>query len=349
MSILMNNLKVSIFGESHGKYIGLTIHNFPSNTHLNLEKIKADLQRRLAFYPGKSSRKESEQFEIISGYFNGKTTGSPLTFLLPNKDIKSRDYQHGIARPSHGDLASHIKYQGANDYRGGGHLSGRLTALYTILGSICEEELKNKNIKIYTRIKSLHQIDDNSEVFDFEKLDCDFPVYDEEVKAKMISLLKSLQDDSVGGVVEIYAVGVPAGLGNPIFNSVESQLSKLIFAIPGVKGIEFGKGFAITKEFGSIVNDQMEYRDGKIIYLSNNSGGIQGGITNGEIINFRVALKPTPSIPKPQKTINYLSQENIEYQIFGRHDITFVPKASHVIKSLTAFLIYDLLLGDIDG
>ncbi|HHU55486.1 MAG TPA: chorismate synthase [Acholeplasmataceae bacterium] len=351
MSILSNNLKISFFGESHGKYIGLTIHNFPSNIIIDLEKIKKDLEKRSSFYPGKSKRTEADEFEIISGYFNNKTTGTPLTIIVPNKDVKSKPYLDsiGLIRPSHGDLTQYIKYQGAHDYRGGGHLSGRLTVLYTILGSICEAQLEKQNIKVHTRIKSLHEIEDESEVVDFSRLDDNFPVSDEKVKQKMFDFLERLENDSVGGIVEAYCIGVPAGLGTPLFNSVESVISKLIFSIPGVKGIEFGKGFAITKEYGSKANDELEYQNGKLKFLSNNSGGIQGGITNGEVINFKVALKPTPSINKPLRTINYLTKENVVLNTIGRHDKTFVPKACHVIKSITAYAIYDLLLGDIDG
>ncbi|HEY8444707.1 MAG TPA: chorismate synthase [Bacilli bacterium] len=351
MSIYNGNLKISIFGESHGKYLGFTIHNFPSNITLNIEKIKNDLLRRSFSYPGKSKRNEADEFEIISGYFNNKTTGAPLTFVLKNADVNSKPYEDnkGIARPSHGDLTAFIKYQGANDYRGGGHLSGRLTSLYTIIGSICEEELNKKNIYLYTQIKSIHQIVDDSIINDFKRLDSPFPVYDQKIREMMINFINNLNDDSVGGIVASYVLGVPAGIGSPLFNSVESVISKLIFSIPGVKGIEFGKGFAITKAYGSEVNDEMEYRDGKIHFLSNNSGGIQGGITNGEVINFQIALKPTPSIHKPLKTINYLTKENVILETSGRHDATFVPKAAHVIKSLTALAIYDLLLGDIDG
>jgi chorismate synthase len=348
MSIFTNNLQVSVFGESHGKYMGITIHNFPCNISLNIDKIKADLKRRSLFTIGKSKRTEADDFEIITGFYNGVTTGAPLTFLVANKDVDSKPYLDniGVARPSHGDYAAFIKYKGVNDFRGGGHLSGRLTALFIILGSICEGELEKQNIKVVSRIKSIYDVQDDSIVEDYNKLDCSFPVYNDDAKKEMVALLATLKGDSVGGVIETFVQGVKVGLGNPIFDSVESVISHLIFSIPGVKGIEFGAGFDITKLKGSDANDQMEFDDGKVTFLTNNSGGIQGGISNGEIINFKTAIKPTPSISNPLKTINFKTNENIETITKGRHDSSIVPKVVHVINALTIFAIYDLLLGE---
>lgn len=351
MSIFQSNLEVSLFGESHGRYIGITIANLPSNIELDIGKIKADLHKRTAFKIAKSKRNEADEFEIISGVFNNKTTGAPLTFLINNRDVDSSVYEKnkGIARPSHSDYSAHIKYKGANDYRGGGHLSGRLTALLIILGSICESELIKQDIQVASRIKSIYDIDDTSEVVDFNNLKSNFPVNDPDIKVEMINFLKELENDSVGGVVETYVKGVKAGIGKPIFAKAESHISRLIFSIPGIKGIEFGAGFNLAKLLGSQANDQMKYVDGKVKFLSNNSGGIQGGITNGENIVFRTVVKPTPSINIPLQTIDYLNKKNIILSTKGRHDASFVPKVVHVINAVTAFAIYDLILGEYNG
>lgn len=347
MSIYANNLKISVFGESHGPAIGITIHNFPAHVKLSLEKIQKDLLMRNAFTIGKSKRTEAERFEIISGYFNGLTTGAPLTFIIPNQDVDSKTYadNYGLARPSHADYTAYVKYEGANDFRGGGHLSGRLTALYIILGSICEEELLNQNITVSSRIKSIYDIVDESSDVNYSQLDPVFPVYNEDKKKAMIDLLTNLDNDSVGGIVETCVSGVKAGLGDPIFDSIESTISHLMFAVPGVKGIEFGAGFNITRLKGSQANDEMEYIDNKVQFLSNNSGGIQGGITNGEKIIFRTAIKPTSSIRQPLKTINFIKHENAQVITEGRHDHCIVPKVTHVINALTKYAIYDISLG----
>lgn len=348
MSIYANNLAISVFGESHGPAIGITIHNFPANIPLDLTKIQADLQKRNAFILGKSTRTEADKFEIISGFYQGVTTGAPLTFIIPNQDVNSKSYldNYGLARPSHADYTAYVKYQGANDFRGGGHLSGRLTALFIILGSICDTELLKQDIKVYTRIKSIYDIVDDSQNIDYQSLDPLFPVNDLTKREAMLTLLDNLHDDSVGGIVETCVEGVKAGLGNPIFNNLESIISHLMFSIPGVKGIEFGTGFAITKLKGSLANDEMAYVNDQLTFLSNHSGGIQGGISNGEKIIFRTAIKPTPSIAKPLKTIDFIKNKNAQIVTYGRHDRCLVPKVTHVIKALTQFALFDLSLGD---
>lgn len=350
MSLFRNNLGISLFGESHGPAIGITIHNFPANIALDLERIKRDLQRRSSFTIGKSPRTEKDEFKIISGYWRGVTTGAPLTFIINNKDIDSSKYldNEGVIRPSHSDYPAFIKYQGANDFRGGGHLSGRLTSLFIILGSICLNELEKLGIKVISRVKSLHNIIDD-DIINIDDISEDFPVYNQEVKKLMIQFLESLTDDSVGGVIETCIRGVKPGYGEPIFDSIESIISHLVFSIPAVKGIEFGTGFDITKLYGSQANDQIQYCDGKVKYLTNNSGGIQGGITNGNDIIFRTAFKPTPSISKPQKTINIKTKTNIETVIEGRHDKSIIIKGVHVVNALAAYAIYDILLGGNNG
>lgn len=350
MSFYNGKISISLFGESHGSHIGITIHNFPHGVKLNLDKINEDLQKRHSFKKGKSPRTEEDKFEIISGYFNEHTTGAPLTFIIKNTDIKSDDYTsyEGVIRPSHGDFSLYNKFDGFHDYRGGGHYSGRLTSLFIILGSICEVELNKRNIFVSSRIKSIHNLEDKSEFTD-ELLDSSFPVSDGNIKTKMIELINSLENDSVGGIIESKVKNLPIGLGNPIFYGVESIISNLIFSIPAVKGIEFGSGFDITKMYGREANDQMEYVDDKIKFLQNNSGGISSGITNGEDLIFRTAIKPTPTINYPMKTINIKKGENIIVNSKGRHDKCIVPKVVHVIKAVTCYAIYNMILGDTNG
>lgn len=345
MSFYNGKISVSFFGESHSSHIGLTIHNFPHGKKLNIDRINEDLQLRHSFVNGKSTRTEADQFEIISGYFNGYTTGAPLTFIIKNNDIRSSDYEKnaGIIRPSHGDYALFKKFEGFHDYRGGGHYSGRLTSLFIILGSICKTELEKKNIKIYSRIKSISDIEDNS-LFNGDNLDLSFPVVSSDIKENMINFIDNLKDNSTGGVIETKIENLPIGLGDPIFSGVESVISSLVFSIPGVKGIEFGAGFAISKMLGSKANDQMEILNDKVQFLSNNSGGISSGITNGEEVIFRTAIKPTPTIGLPQKTINILKNENITTVYGGRHDKCIVPKVVHVINAVTYFAVYLLMV-----
>lgn len=347
MSFHNGRISVSLFGESHGSHIGITIHDFPHGIKLDLNKIKEDLLNRHSFKLGKSPRTEEDQFEIISGYFNEHTTGAPLTFIIKNMDIKSDDYKsyEGIVRPSHGDFTLYNKFEGFHDYRGGGHYSGRLTSLFIILGSICESELNKRNIFVSSRIKSIHNIEDKTDFSD-EVLDTSFPVSDNLAKTRMIELINSLTNDSVGGIIESKVSNLPIGLGNPIFSGVESTISSLIFSIPAVKGVEFGTGFNISKMYGSEANDQMEYVDGKINYLSNNSGGISSGITNGENIIFRTAIKPTPTISFPMKTVNIKNNENVVVNYTGRHDKCIVPKVVHVINAVTCYAIYNMILGE---
>lgn len=349
MSTFGKNLIISLFGESHQEAVGITIHNFPPNVTLDLELIKQRLLRRKGLKSISTPRREPDQFNIISGFFQGKTTGAPLTFIIPNIDVNSSDYEEGLIRPSHNDFTNFFKYLGANDYRGGGHTSGRLTAPLVILGAICEQVLTEKDIKIASRIKSIGEIFDSSsfESSDIETLKNDFfPVIDQTKKEAMINLIQTVQTDgdSIGGTVETVILNIPEGLGEPFFDSVESILAHLIFSIPAVKGIEFGDGFGLALQKGSTANDQMEYQNGKVTFLSNHSGGINGGITNGEPVFFTTAIKPTPSIRLPQKTINVKMKENTLMVLKGRHDSCIVPRALQVINALTAYAILELLL-----
>lgn len=350
-----NKIKLSIFGESHGRAIGITIDGIEPGMELDLEYINKEMSRRA---PGKSElstpRKEGDNFEILSGFFNGRTTGTPLCSVIYNKDQHSRDYEStkSLMRPSHGDLTGYIKYNGFNDYRGGGHFSGRITAPLVFAGAICRQILEKKGITIGSHIKSIGGIEDDS--FDMvslysgelEKLrDSNFPLLNKEVEDNMKeAILKAkVEMDSLGGVVEAAAVNLPAGIGSPFFDSVESRIAQLLFSIPAIKGVEFGLGFNIAKLKGSDANDEFYIEDDRIRTYSNNNGGILGGITNGMPLIFRAAVKPTPSIGRAQNTVDIEKRENAKLEIMGRHDPCIVPRVLPVIEAAAAIAILDLM------
>ena len=316
-SIWGKNIQISVFGESHGPVIGITIHGLPAGFAIDVNAVQAELQRRA---PGQNaistSRKEADEFEIVSGFFNGFTTAAPFTAICWNLDTRSSDYHPEIPRPGHADLAAHWKYNGYNDYRGGGHFSGRLTAPLVFAGAIAKQILQH----VYgTQISALHNISEQA-------------------------ILSAKADgDSIGGIVTCTAVRVPQGLGNPMFGSVESVLSSLLFSIPAVKGVEFGDGFGFASKRGSELNDEIAYADnGELRFLANHNGGINGGITNGEPIIVRVVFKPTPTIRKAQLTVNLNSKSNITHNFAGRHDPCIVPRAVPVVEAAVALALLDL-------
>lgn len=321
------NPKVSVFGESHGEYIGVTIDNLPAGIQINIEEINSYLRRRRPGYDETSTpRKESDEFKIICGVFNDKTDGSPLTAICKNKNTLSKDYNPSIIRPSHADLGARIKFNGFNDYRGGGMFSGRLTAPLVFAGGIINPYLKNiNNIEINSKILSINGESD-------------------EKKFDEIILNAKKNCDSVGGKIRITIKGVNSGLGNPMFDSIESVLSHYIFSIPAIKAVSFGKGMDFASSFGSDVNDELEYKNGKLEYLSNNNGGILGGITTGQDIVIDVAIKPTPTISKPQKTINIETKENVEYSFLGRHDPCIVKRVAVVLEAVAGLGISQFLV-----
>jgi chorismate synthase len=348
-------IKFSIFGESHGKAIGINIDGLQPGIELDLNYINKEMDRRA---PGNSKlstpRKEEDSFQILSGYFNGRTTGTPLCAIIHNTSQHSKDYEKtkNLMRPSHGDFTGYVKYNGFNDYRGGGHFSGRITAPLVFAGAVCKQILERKGIIIGSHIKSIEKLQDRS--FDMVEVNAEklkalrenaFPVIDESIGSEMKdAIIKAKEEkDSVGGVIETAVINLPVGIGDPFFDSVESTLAQLLFSIPGVKGVEFGAGFDITKMKGSEANDEY-YMDGdKIKTLSNNNGGILGGITNGMPLVFRVAMKPTPSIGKAQKTVDIENKENAEIEIKGRHDPCIVPRALPVVEAAVAIAVLDLL------
>lgn len=365
-AVLGNKLKLSIFGESHGKGIGIVIDGLPAGIDLDLEYINREMKRRA---PGGSKfatpRKEKDLYDILSGYFQGKTTGSPLCAVIFNENTKSKDYDKlkTCMRPSHADYTGFIKYDGFNDYRGGGHFSGRITAPLVFAGAIAMQILERyMNIHIGSHIKSIYNVEENEKSLlnineEFlgrssgEELlndlrNMSFPVLDnlkEEIMKEEILKAKA-EGDSVGGVVETAIINAMPALGDPFFDSVESRLSHMLFSIPAIKGVEFGAGFGISKLRGSEANDSYEIRENKVVTKTNNNGGILGGLSNGMPIVFKVAIKPTPSISKKQSTVDISTKENTELIIEGRHDPCIVTRAIPVIESAAAITIFDLIL-----
>ncbi|MGL5380316.1 chorismate synthase, partial [Clostridium sp.] len=319
-----NNIRVSIFGESHGTGIGITIDGLPSGFEIDMDNVSFEMGRRA---PGKSSistaRKEGDKPEILSGYFEGRTTGTPLCAVIRNADTRSRDYGKlkDYMRPGHADYPGNIRYSGFNDYRGGGHFSGRITAPLVFAGTICKQILAEMGIVIGAHVSSIGNINDtsflNAEINKDELLklkDEELPLMNKSLENEMRNeILKAKEDgDSIGGTIECAVLGIKPGIGNPFFDSVESTLAHLMFSVPAVKGIEFGKGFQMSTMKGSECNDEYYYKDGEVMTKTNNNGGILGGITNGMPILFKVAIKPTASIIKEQNTIDISSNEEVK-------------------------------------
>ncbi len=346
---LGNKLKLTIFGESHGEYVGASISGLPSGIKIDEDLILQELSKRKANDALSTSRQEEDNYKIISGVYNGYTTGTCLSVLIPNTKQNSSDYEK-VFRPGHADYTGYVKYNGFNDPRGGGHFSGRLTAPLVVIGAIIKSYLKTKNIYVVSRIKQIHNVRDNSTFKDiYQLLDLDnkiFPVLDQNKVGLMKDEISLARDDldSVGGIIETYIINMPVGVGEPFFDSIESCLSHAIFSIPAVKGISFGEGFNFANMLGSNANDQMQVIDDKVTFLSNHNGGINGGISNGEIIDFETVIKPTPSIYKKQESVSYDPLKNIHLEIKGRHDPCIVRRALPVINALSAFSILDLLL-----
>ncbi len=349
-------IKISIFGESHGKGIGVVVDNLPSGEKIDMDELLMFMGRRS---PGKDKtstpRLEKDFPNILSGLLNDTTTGTPLCAVIENTNTRSQDYGEMLRypRPGHGDYTGHIRYQGFNDIRGGGHFSGRLTAPLVFAGSICRQILKRKGINIASHIYSIGEICDTP--FNPVKVDNEliqrinhefFPLVNPDCEKDMRDYIESkrLSGDSTGGIIECVATGMPCGVGNPMFGGVENVISSIVFGVPAVKGIEFGTGFDITRMTGSQANDQYAYdENGNVVTLTNHNGGITGGITNGMPILFRVAIKPTPSISVTQKTVDLIHKENTELVIKGRHDPCIVPRATVVIESALAIALMDIL------
>ncbi|MCH5314949.1 MAG: chorismate synthase [Eubacterium sp.] len=350
------NIKLSVFGESHGSAIGCIIDGLPAGFELDMEKIYFEMARRA---PGKDKtatpRLEKDIPIILSGVIDNITTGAPLAMEIENSNTKSGDYSNlmSVPRPSHSDYPAYVKYNGNNDIRGGGHFSGRLTAPIVFAGAVAKQILEQKGITVGAHIKSISDVSDKG--FDMAEVTAKqlkdvsskaFAVIDNDVEDKMRQAVEEarLSLDSVGGVIECAAVGLPVGIGSNIFSTVESKLASILFAIPAVKGVEFGAGFDIAAMHGSQANDPYSVKDGRVFIEKNNNGGVLGGMTSGAPIIVRAAIKPTPSISQEQKSVNLQTMEEETLVIKGRHDPCIVPRAVPVIEAAVAFGLLDLMM-----
>ena len=346
-----SSVAVTLFGESHGEYIGAVIDGLAPGVEVNAAYISHMLDLRRPSGKISTPRQEMDAFKIVSGVMNGRTTGTPITILIPNENVKSGDYaqMRTTARPSHADYTAQCKYHGYQDARGGGHFSGRITAALVAAGAVCKCALGKKGVLIGTHVKRCAGIPDR----DFEDLAADiqrvngrtFAVLDEacEEPMKEAVLRAASEGDSVGGILETAIIGMPSGVGEPWFDSIESQLAHMMFSIPAVKGVEFGAGFAIADMRGSAANDPMRMESGRVVTTRNNNGGVNGGITNGMPIVFRTAIKPTPTIFKPQDTIDFGTMTEVVLTPKGRHDPAIVHRARVVQDAAAAIVLCDAL------
>ena len=355
-SCFNRGVKISLFGESHGKGIGVVLDNLPSGIEIDLDKIGEFMARRAPKKDGTSTmRSEKDIPEILSGLYEGKTTGTPLAAVIYNSDQHSADYGNisHIARPAHADYTGYLRYNGANDPRGGGHFSGRITAPLVFAGAICGQILEQKGITTGAHIQRIKNISDDK--FDPMKISAEqlemvkkrpFPTISESAEAEMRELILSARNnlDSVGGIIECAAVGFPAGVGSPMMDGLENIISQLVFAIPAVKGIEFGNGFGCADLFGSENNDEFSVENDKIVTKTNNHGGILGGISSGMPIIFRAAFKPTPSISQPQNSVDFKNMTEQQLSIKGRHDPCIVPRAVPCVEAAMNIALLAALL-----
>lgn len=352
-SMMGNKIKISVFGQSHSKAIGVVVDGLPAGKKIDMEKVVAFMERRA---PGRNAystkRFETDKPEILSGLVNDITCGAPLCMVIYNENQNSADYNNimDTPRPSHADYSAYIKHNGFNDVSGGGHFSGRLTAPLCFAGAVCMQILEDMGVSVQAHILSIKNIKDdkfnpiNVENYNIDKKE--FPVINDNKGEQMKAEIEKakLMGDSVGGVIECAIMGVKAGFGEPMFDGIENMLAKNIFGIPAVKGIEFGNGFEATTLYGSENNDEFCIENGEIKTKTNNAGGINGGITNGMPILFNVAIKPTPSISKMQNSVSLKDKTEKELEIVGRHDPCIVQRAVPVIEAVTALTILDIVL-----
>ena len=346
-----NSVSVTIFGESHGQAIGGVLDGMAPGISVDTDFIKSQMQKRRAKGRISTSRQEDDEVEIISGVLNGKTTGTPICVMIKNNNTKSCDYSETrfVARPGHADYTANIKYHGFEDYRGGGHFSGRVTAGLVALGAIAISALNQKGIYIGTHIKKCAGISDREFCelkADIENLNnTDFAVLDKGASEKMISAITDAanEGDSVGGILETAIIGLPEGIGEPWFDSFESVVSHILFSIPAIKGVEFGSGFDMADMKGSSANDEFMMDGEKVVTKTNHNGGINGGITNGMPVVLRTAVKPTPSIYKQQNTVDFGKMQNETLTIKGRHDPAIIHRARVVHDSAVAIAVCDML------
>ena len=355
-SVIGDKIKLSIFGESHGEAIGCVIDGLPAGIKIDMNAVYKDMQRRA---PGKDKtatpRLEKDIPHILSGMLDNVTTGAPLAMVIENTNTKSGDYSNSmtVPRPGHSDYPAYVKYGGNNDIRGGGHFSGRLTAPLVFAGSVAKQILSQMGVTIGAHIKQIGSVCDA--VSDLNKTDkslldtlssSTFSLIDETKEQAMRDEIEKARVslDSVGGIIECFAVGLPVGLGGNMFDTVEGKLASILFGVPAVKGVEFGIGFGFADKRASEVNDQYEIKNGRVATLSNNNDGVLGGMTDGAPLSVSVAIKPTPSIAKKQKSVNLLTMENAELEIHGRHDPCIVVRAVPVIECAVALGLLDLMM-----
>ena len=348
-------LKLSIFGQSHGHSIGMILDGIPAGLPVDFEKLQKFLNRRAPGHDDYSTpRKEADMPEFLSGIVNGYTCGAPIAAVIANKNVRSADYSNlkDCPRPGHADYTAQIKYGGYQDVVGGGHFSGRLTAPLCIAGGICKQWLENMGIRIAAHITEIGGVSEGPQGNmdwvnpNLDLIPSDFPVLNPDIGRKMQDEIAAAKadGDSLGGLIECIVAGLPVGLGEPMFGGMESKIAQIIYGIPAVKGLQFGSGFKGACMRGSENNDQFIIENGKVKTLNNYAGGILGGITNGMPLVFEVAVKPTPSISRPQKSISLSCMEETELVIKGRHDPCIVPRAVPVIEAAAAVAIYDAVL-----
>ena len=354
--MLGEKIKLSVFGESHGEAIGCVIDGLPAGKALDMEMIQKEMDKRA---PGRdksaTARKEPDEPQILSGVLNGTTTGAPLAMIIKNTNTSSGEYGNlkYVPRPGHSDYPAYVKYSGFNDIRGGGHFSGRLTAPLVFAGAIAKQLLADRGITVGAHILQIGSVSDKP--FDknnitaqmLNELSSDFfATISTEKEMEMRAVIESarLQGDSVGGVIECAAVGLPVGVGSNMFSTVEGRLSYALFGIPAVKGVQFGAGFDFAAMRGSEANDPYENRNGAVCLKSNNNGGVLGGITNGAPLVFSVAVKPTASVAVAQDSVNLETLENEKLVVKGRHDPCIVPRAVAVVEAVCAFTLLDMMM-----
>ena len=350
MSSIYNGavLRLSVFGQSHAEAVGMTLEGLPAGLPVDLDALQIFLNRRA---PGRNdwstSRREEDCPEFLCGLKDGKTCGAPLTAIIRNRNTCSGDYEQlrCLPRPGHADYTAQLRYGGFQDVAGGGHFSGRLTAPLCIAGGILLQMLEAKGIRVEARIRAIAGIRDDSP-FTESVAEKDFPTVSDEAGKQMKAAIQAAraEGDSVGGIVECVIRGVPGGLGSPMFDGVENRIAQLAFAIPAVKGVEFGSGFQAAEMRGSENNDPYTVEDGRVVTCTNHAGGILGGITTGMPVIFRVSVKPTPSIASPQQTVNLDTMQPEKLRITGRHDPCIVPRAVPVVEAVAAIAVADLIL-----
>lgn len=326
MNVWGRNIKLTLFGESHGPAIGAVLDGLPPGFSVNWEEVDREMARRAPGGELATSRAEADRYELLSGVLEGVTTAAPVCAVIRNENTRSGDYTPEIPRPGHADYTSFVKYKGFGDYRGGGRFSGRLTAPLVWAGAIAKQILRERNgIKIVAHIAAVHGVSDA-----------------EAVRNEILTAKEN--GDSVGGVIECETHGVPPGVGEPFFASLESEIAALLFSVPAVKGVEFGDGFRMAEMLGSEANDPMSMEGGKVVFATNHNGGILGGISTGQPIIVRAAIKPTPSIAQVQTTVNLQTGQTVTHSIKGRHDPCIVPRAVPVIESCVALCLLDAML-----